>query len=108
MKAPSDKLINDVVGRIVRTVRPRRVILFGSAARKEMGPNSDLDFLVVLPPENDVTRAEEDIYRNLWGVGFAVEVVVITETELPILSANPYLVVHEAVSHGRELYRAAG
>jgi len=38
----------EVVRDIVTHVDPARIILFGSAARDEMGPNSDLDLLVVL------------------------------------------------------------
>lgn len=38
----------EVVRDIVAKVDPVRIILFGSAARDEMGPNSDLDLLVVL------------------------------------------------------------
>jgi predicted nucleotidyltransferase len=33
---------------IVATVRPPKIILFGSVARGEEGPDSDLDFLVIL------------------------------------------------------------
>jgi predicted nucleotidyltransferase len=40
---------------IVRTYAPRRIVLFGSAARDEAGPDSDLDLLVVL---NDDVPAE--------------------------------------------------
>jgi predicted nucleotidyltransferase len=40
---------------VVAYFRPRRVILFGSAARGEAGPDSDVDLLVILdddaPPE---------------------------------------------------------
>lgn len=45
----SDQIINEVVRRIVETARPRKIILFGSAERGAMGPNSDLDVLVVIP-----------------------------------------------------------
>jgi predicted nucleotidyltransferase len=38
----------EVVHDIVAKVDPVRIILFGSAARDEMGPNSDMDLLVVL------------------------------------------------------------
>lgn len=38
----------EVVSGIVTKVDPVRIILFGSAAHDEMGPNSDLDLLVVL------------------------------------------------------------
>lgn len=33
---------------IVRAVAPRRIVLFGSVARGDEGPDSDLDLLVVL------------------------------------------------------------
>ena len=41
-------LVSAAVDDIVRAVEPRRVILFGSVARGEEGPDSDLDFLVVV------------------------------------------------------------
>jgi predicted nucleotidyltransferase len=41
---------------LVRAADPLRVILFGSVARGDDGPDSDLDFLVVLP---HVDRAEK-------------------------------------------------
>lgn len=37
-----------LLNQIVATCNPRRVILFGSHARGEAGPDSDLDLLVVL------------------------------------------------------------
>jgi len=42
--------INDRMVRvIVRKVHPERIILFGSHARGEAGPDSDVDLLVVMP-----------------------------------------------------------
>ena len=43
------ELLDEVVRRMVKTANPHRIILFGSAARGAMGPNSDLDLLVVMP-----------------------------------------------------------
>ena len=43
----SQALITDIVQRIVDAVHPDKIILFGSAARDQLGPNSDLDILVV-------------------------------------------------------------
>ncbi|MBF0462214.1 MAG: nucleotidyltransferase domain-containing protein, partial [Magnetococcales bacterium] len=34
-------------GRIVETIHPERIILFGSHARGEAGPHSDVDLLVI-------------------------------------------------------------
>jgi uncharacterized protein len=41
-------LVPPAVEEIVRAAHPVRVILFGSVARGDDGPDSDLDFLVVL------------------------------------------------------------
>jgi uncharacterized protein len=46
---------SELLDSVVAYFRPRRVILFGSAARGHAGPDSDIDLLVVLdddaPPE---------------------------------------------------------
>jgi predicted nucleotidyltransferase len=40
-------LLNEIIRRIVEVAQPEKIILFGSAARGEMSPNSDLDLLVI-------------------------------------------------------------
>ena len=51
-------LLDSLVMKIVDTVQPRRVILFGSAARGEMRPDSDINFLVEFLPNADVGLME--------------------------------------------------
>jgi predicted nucleotidyltransferase len=43
------KVVDELVRRIVEEVHPLRIILFGSAVRGKVGPNSDIDLLVVMP-----------------------------------------------------------
>jgi predicted nucleotidyltransferase len=104
---PDPKLIQELVDRIVEAVHPQRIILFGSAARGEMGPNSDLDVLVVMPEGTHRRRTAMEIYRQMWGFGFAKDIVVVTDRDLREHGANPYLVIHDALEEGREIYRAA-
>jgi uncharacterized protein len=51
----------ELLGSVVAYFRPQRIILFGSAARGEAGPESDLDLVVVLdddvPSEKLTARA---------------------------------------------------
>jgi predicted nucleotidyltransferase len=67
--------IEEVTRRLIDFYRPVRIYLFGSEARGEAGPDSDLDFCVVLPDD-----APESLYRDrsihgrLWGLQ-AVDVV---------------------------------
>lgn len=46
---PDPKILDDLVQRIVEVAQPRRIILFGSAVRGDMRPDSDIDILVVAP-----------------------------------------------------------
>jgi predicted nucleotidyltransferase len=46
-----DEAITEITRRLVEYYCPERVYLFGSVARGEDGPDSDLDFLVVVPDD---------------------------------------------------------
>lgn len=98
------KLIDELVRRIVEAVHPLRIILFGSAARGEMGPNSDLDVLVVMPDGIHRRKTAQEIYRHIWGFGFAKDIVVVTENDIREYGSNPYMVIKNALEEGRELY----
>jgi predicted nucleotidyltransferase len=53
---PGEEIMRELVEPIVQALHPRTIILFGSAARGQMGPKSDLIVLVVMP---DGTRGRE-------------------------------------------------
>ena len=102
--APS--VLDDIVRRVVEVADPRSIILFGSAARREMGPNSDVDLLVV---KEGARRGElaGRIYENLWGVGAAVDVVVVTPEDIERYADSRALVIKHALREGRVVYEAA-
>ena len=103
---PDQRLLHELVRRIVDAVHPLRIILFGSAARGEMGPNSDLDTLVIMPDGSHRGKVAQEIYRHLWGLGFAKDIVVVTESDVREYAANPSFVIKEALETGKELYYA--
>ena len=73
--------IDEVVRRIVAAAQPEKIILFGSAARGEMGPHSDLDILVV-KSDADHWGLSGRIRRALRGVNAAVDLVVATPEDI--------------------------
>ena len=102
-----EEKLRELSDRIAAAAHPLRIILFGSAARGEFGPDSDLDVLVVVPDGTHRGHTAEDIYRELWGFGFATDVVVVTEGDVGQHRQDPFLVIKSALDEGRELYRAA-
>jgi predicted nucleotidyltransferase len=108
MTSPNHELIEEIVRRITNAVHPLRVILFGSAARGEMGPASDLDLLIVVPDGIHRRDASRKAFRALSGLGIAKDVIVVTEGDLKEFGENPSLVIKPALEEGREVYHAAG
>ena len=104
---PDQELIDEIVEKIVEAVQPLRIILFGSAARGEMGPNSDLDFLVVMPDGTHRWRTADILCMKLMDASKPVDIVVTTESSLRELKDNWSLVYYPALREGREIYATA-
>ena len=100
-------LIPEAVRRIVAEAHPLSVVVFGSAARGDVGPNSDLDFMVVMPDGTNRLETAFGIHRSMRGLGCPKDVVVVLESEVEALRDNPNLVIHTALTEGKEVYRAA-
>lgn len=103
-RALDEATLQEIVRRIVEVAQPERIILFGSAARGEMGPHSDVDLLVVKRGEFDVRRLTGEIYRSLHGVGEAVDVIVVTPEQVERYRNVHCLVIAPALREGREVY----
>lgn len=95
--------LSEVIRRIVEVARPEKIILFGSAARGEMGPGSDLDLLVVKAGAHR-RRLAQKIYMNLFGVGQAVNVVVVTPEDIKRYRNSHSLVIKPAMQEGKVVY----
>ncbi len=103
---PTPQMLKRLVKAITAAARPTRIILFGSAARGEMTEHSDLDVLVIVRNGVHRNRICDRIYRKLFGVGFAKDIVVVTEEDVIQYGDNPYMVIHQALKEGLEIYRA--
>ena len=98
--------LDEVVKRVVAVAQPEMIILFGSAARGEVGPDSDLDLLVV-KSDADAPDLMREIYMGLIGVGTAVDAIVISPEDLERYKDSRGLVIREALGEGKVVYQAA-
>ena len=97
-------VLEEVIHRVVEVAQPHKIILFGSAARDAMGPHSDLDLLVVVQPGLHRRRLAQAIYRHLVGVGFPVDVVVVTQEDVERYRYASCLFIEPALLAGRWLH----
>jgi len=108
MKTLDPKVAEDIVRRVTTAVHPLRVVLFGSAARGRMGPESDVDLLIVVADGTRRRDASRKAYRALSGLGIAKDVIVVTESDVKEFGENSSLIIKPALEEGREIYHAAG
>ena len=103
------EVIEEMTRRLVAFYRPVRIYLFGSQARGDGGPDSDLDFCVVLPDDapESMMRSHE-VYSLLSGLGMPKDVIPWRRSDFEGRAAHvkaslPATVVRE----GRLLYESA-
>ena len=70
-----------------------------------MGPNSDVDLLVIKSGANRLDLMGE-IYRNLRGVGEAVDVIVATPEDVERYRNSHPVVIAPALKEGKVVYAA--
>ena len=105
--AVSPETLQELVRRIVEAVDPVRIVLFGSAARGDMGPDSDLDVLVVMPDGAHRRETAAAVYRSLRRFPYPKDIVVATVSDLAEYGDAIGLVYRQALKEGKELYHAA-
>lgn len=106
MISPVDA-IDEAVRRIVDEVHPLRIIVFGSAARGDARPDSDLDLLVVMPDGTDRLQIAYRLHHRLRKLGCAKDIVVALESDVEALRDNPTMIIHAAFTEGKVVYDAA-
>jgi len=105
-KALSEEKLQEIIRRIVQVAQPEKIILFGSAVRGKMGPNSDVDLLVIKGGEYHQGHLTGEIYMNLHGVGQAVDVILVTPEQVERYRNTHCLVIAPALREGKEVYHA--
>jgi predicted nucleotidyltransferase len=87
--------------------RPTRIILFGSHARGDARPDSDIDLLVVLEGLHDRVAEMVRLARVLSPLRLPVDVLVVSEDAFRYWCDTPGNVYSAARAEGRVLYEQA-
>ena len=99
-----EPLLHEIVRRILAAGNPQKIVLFGSRARGDSRPDSDLDLLIIEESSLPRHRRSVPYLRALLGMGSAKDVLVYTPLEVAAWTAVPHAFVTTALREGRMLY----
>lgn len=103
MPTASENLITEAGRRLAEAAPDARVILFGSHARGEDGPDSDLDLLVI-EPELESRRAEfVRLREELRGLKMAIDLVLVSAQHVEEWGHFEGTMLNDALNEGRVL-----
>ena len=72
------EVLDEIVRRIAARFQPERIIVFGSHARGDAGPESDIDLLIVAPVHGSRRQMATEIDRALSDRTVPLDIVVIS------------------------------
>jgi uncharacterized protein len=105
METTGEDVLPEIVRRLVDEFDPQEIILFGSRAWGEPGPDSDYDlFIIVDQSDEERARRATRAYRCLRGITVPIDVIVSTRFEFDRFSGVVASLEAEVSRRGRVLY----
>lgn len=95
--------IQEVADSIARDFHPERIILFGSYARGQSTPDSDVDLLVVLPFEGKPFWKSLEIMNRV-NAPFPLDLLARQPADTDRRYAEGDPIIRDALDHGKVLY----
>jgi len=101
-------LMDEIVRRIVKTIDPEKIILFGSRARRDARSESDIDLLVIAESTQPRYRRAAPLYGALSDILAPMDILVYSPEEVQEWSQVPQAFVTTAIREGKVLYENQG
>ncbi len=96
--------LSEITRRILGVSDPQRIILFGSYARGDYGPDSDLDLMVVMDQVDSPRSESVRLRRALRGLLAPVDIIVATPEQLERHRNTIGLIYRAVLTEGKVIY----
>ena len=110
MQAANKKITQEIITRLVQSVQPQEIYIFGSQAKsnpKHPGKHSDVDLMLVF---DDKAGSHDELYhlsqQALWGIGIPIDLVIAHHSQKNKWSKVKFSLYYEATNKGDLIYAA--
>ena len=99
------ELIDYIIKKLVREIKPKKIILFGSYARGDFNKDSDLDLFIITDGKASSRIMRRKAEALLWGRRFPLDMIVRKPEEVDwnFKAKNPFYLYH-IFKDGKVLY----
>jgi predicted nucleotidyltransferase len=98
-------LLDEITSRLVESIHPKLIYLFGSHATGQADQDSDIDLLAVVPDTDKSTREIVIEGRNsLWDFRIPLDLIVCTESQFNRYRQVKNTIMNEALYQGTIVY----
>ena len=97
-------LLEKTIQIIIRVANPDKIILFGSRAREDFNSASDYDIFILKREIANKRELTQALYRSLYGIGAAVDLIVESPERFSELKDNPWMIYKEIAIFGHIVY----
>jgi predicted nucleotidyltransferase len=105
VKTIPETLLQEIVRRLARGLKPKRIFLFGSHAYGTPAEDSDIDLLVEVPHSSEPRHRRASVaYGLLAGLGAATEIIVLTSADIEKAKEVRISLENTVLRKGRLLY----
>jgi uncharacterized protein len=105
--AENPAALDNLIRQIAERFSPEKIILFGSRARGDAGPDSDIDLLVLFSDVADPNKRAAELYASLSDFPSPMDIVVSTSSRFERYRNVVNTVYWPASREGRILYERA-
>lgn len=105
---PVEETLPAVVERIAQELKPEKIVLFGSYARGEQTPDSDVDLLVIMETDESHVDRALAVSRLIDPRPFPTDIVVRTPDEVQRAFDRKEFFIPHILVEGRVLYNGGG
>jgi predicted nucleotidyltransferase len=99
-----DKLIAEIAERIAQAFHPRRIVLFGSRARGDARPDSDIDLMVEMEFEGPRWEMRRTIYQLFTDRWWPMDLLVYTPKDIEVWGDSYATILPDIQAEGKVLY----
>jgi len=103
-----EETLRVIVNRIAEAFDPQKIILFGSWARGEGSPHSDIDLLIIKESTLPRPLRYGQVRRLFWGMGLPMDILVYTPEEFDRYQSVPGSFTYTIAHEGKVLYARPG